>query len=40
LYKYKEQKPKFTVDAMLGKLAKKLRLLGFDTYYSSSITDD
>ena len=25
---------------MLGKLAKKLRLLGFDTYYSSSITDD
>ena len=25
---------------MLGKLAKKLRLLGFDTYYSSSIADD
>ena len=40
MYKYKEQKPKFTVDAMLGKLAKKLRLLGFDTFYSSSIADD
>ena len=25
---------------MLGKLAKKLRLLGFDTLYSSSIDDD
>ena len=25
---------------MLGKLAKKLRLLGFDTFYSSSIADD
>jgi len=40
LYKSKEQKPKFTVDAMLGKLAKKLLLLGFDTFYSSSIADD
>ena len=25
---------------MLGKLAKKLRLLGYDTFYSSSIADD
>jgi uncharacterized protein with PIN domain len=25
---------------MLGKLAKKLRLLGFDTFYSSSIADN
>jgi len=40
LYKHKEQKPKFIVDAMLGKLAKKLRLLGFDTFYSSNITDN
>ncbi len=28
------------MDAMLGKLAKKLRLLGFDSFYSSSIEDD
>ena len=40
MYKYKEQKPKFIVDAMLGKLAKKLRLLGYDTFYSSSIADN
>ncbi len=30
----------FAVDAMLGKLAKKLRLLGYDTIYSSDIDDD
>ena len=36
----KEQKPKFFVDAMLGKLAKKLRLLGYDTFYSSNVADD
>jgi uncharacterized protein len=30
----------FIVDAMLGKLAKKLRLLGYDSLYSSSIADD
>jgi hypothetical protein len=36
----KEQKPKFFVDAMLGKLAKKLRLLGYDTFYSSKVFDD
>ena len=40
MYKYKEQKPRFIVDAMLGKLAKKLRLLGFDAFYSSSIADN
>jgi len=33
-------KPIFIVDAMLGNLAKKLRLLGFDSLYSSSIEDD
>ncbi len=33
-------KPIFFVDAMLGNLAKKLRLLGFDSLYSSSIKDD
>ncbi len=33
-------KPLFIVDAMLGKLAKKLRLLGYDTLYSSSMEDD
>jgi len=32
-------KPSFIVDAMLGNLAKKLRLLGFDSFYSSSIED-
>ena len=34
------EKPNFIVDAMLGKLAKKLRLLGFDSLYSSNIEDD
>ena len=31
--------PKFFVDAMLGNIAKKLRLLGYDTKYSSDIDD-
>lgn len=35
-----DKKPIFIVDAMLGNLAKKLRLLGFDSLYSSSIEDD
>ena len=35
-----DKKPTFIVDAMLGNLAKKLRLLGFDSLYSSSIEDD
>ena len=34
------EKPCFIVDAMLGKLAKKLRLLGFDSLYSSDNEDD
>jgi len=33
-------KPSFLVDAMLGNLAKKLRLMGFDSFYSSSIEDE
>ncbi len=34
------EKPLFIVDAMLGKLAKKLRLLGYDSLYSSNMQDD
>jgi uncharacterized protein with PIN domain len=34
------QKSSFVVDAMLGNLAKKLRILGYDSKYSSSIEDD
>ena len=34
------QRPHFAVDAMLGNLAKKLRILGYDAKYSSSIEDD
>ena len=36
----KNKKPIFLVDAMLGKLAKKLRILGFDTVYSSDKEDN
>ncbi len=32
-------KPTFVVDAMLGNLARKLRLLGYDSKYDSSIDD-
>ncbi len=32
--------PSFAVDIMLGKLAKWLRLMGFDTFYSNTATDD
>ncbi len=32
--------PTFWVDAMLGNIAKKLRLLGYDSEYSSNINDD
>ena len=32
--------PKFLADSMLGKLARWLRLLGFDTFYSPSISDE
>jgi uncharacterized protein len=31
---------KFIVDVMLGKLAKWLRILGYDTLYDSSFTDE
>jgi uncharacterized protein len=34
-----EKKPNFAVDAMLGNLSKKLRILGFDSKYFSSIED-
>ena len=34
------QKPIFIVDAMLGNLAKKLRLFGYDSEYFSSIEDE
>ena len=34
------QRPDFAVDAMLGNLAKKLRILGYNAKYSSSIEDD
>lgn len=33
-------KPNFLVDAMLGNIAKKLRLLGYDSKYSSNSKDD
>jgi uncharacterized protein len=33
-------KPNFIVDAMLGNLAKKLRIIGYDSKYFSSIEDD
>ncbi len=32
-------KPSFFVDAMLGNLARKMRLLGYDSKYESSIKD-
>lgn len=32
-------KPTFAVDAMLGNLARKLRLLGYDTKYDSKVED-
>lgn len=34
------KQPTFLVDAMLGNIAKKLRLLGYDSEYSSNINDD
>jgi len=34
------QKPIFIVDAMLGNLAKKLRLFGYDSEYFSDIEDE
>ncbi len=34
------RRPEFAIDAMLGNLARKLRILGFDAKYFSSIEDD
>ena len=34
------QRPDFAVDAMLGNLAKKFRILGYDAKYFSSIEDE
>jgi uncharacterized protein with PIN domain len=34
------RKIRFVVDVNLGKLAKKLRLLGFDTYYRNDLNDN
>ena len=36
----KDKEQKFFVDSMLGKFAKKLRLIGFDTLYESTISDE
>lgn len=33
------REPKFVVDVHLGKLAKKLRMLGLDTYYENDLQD-
>ena len=35
-----DKKPTFLVDAMLGNIAKKLRMMGYDTSYSSDIDDE
>lgn len=34
-----DDRPTFAVDAMLGRLAKALRMLGYDTHYDSGIED-
>ena len=34
------KEPKFAIDCMLGKLARKLRILGFDAVYYRKIDDD
>lgn len=38
--KTKEKELKFAVDSMLGKLAKWLRIMGYDVIYSPMIEDD
>ncbi len=35
-----ENEPTFFVDAMLGNIAKKLRLMGYDSRYLADIEDD
>ena len=34
-----DDRPTFAVDAMLGRLAKALRILGYDAHYDSRIDD-
>ena len=34
------QPPRFAVDAMLGRLARWLRVLGYDTFYDAAVADD
>jgi len=34
-----DDRPTFAVDAMLGRLAKALRMLGYDTHYDSDVSD-
>lgn len=34
-----DDRPTFAADAMLGRLAKALRMLGYDTHYDSAISD-
>jgi hypothetical protein len=40
VYKGKQRIPAFAIDQMLGELARWLRLLGYDTYYSKDLSDD
>jgi uncharacterized protein len=35
-----KNQPRYIVDSMFGNVARKLRILGFDTFYSSSLRDD
>ena len=35
-----EKNPSFFVDAMLGNIAKKLRLMGYDSKYEADIVDE
>ncbi len=37
---FMKESPRFAADIMLGKLAKWLRLMGFDTFYSNTAEDD
>lgn len=36
----REQHPQFLIDGMLGSLARKLRILGFDTWYDPKSSDN
>jgi uncharacterized protein len=35
----REDQPRFLADAMLGRLARRLRALGYDTFYDSGLED-